>query len=154
MSDNKYKDSDNNVSIPFTGNRGGRRNMGPVVKPKNFRKTIRRLWSYFGPERKTLTIIFILIIIDSGIVLLAPYLIGRSVDAMSTKNGKVDFSLLSVVVIALLISYLADAAINLFQGFAMASSSQRIVMSMRNKLFLKLQKLPVAFLIAIVMEIL
>ncbi|WP_026884087.1 ABC transporter ATP-binding protein [Clostridium akagii] len=145
MPENKYKDTTNNVNVPFAHGRGPRRNMAPVVKPKNFRKTLRRLWGYFGSERKTLSIIFVLIIIDSAIVLLAPYLIGRSVDAMTNKNGKVDFNLLSIMVIALLISYLADAAINLFQGFAMASSSQRIVMSMRNKLFLKLQKLPVAF---------
>ena len=67
MKDNKYKDSNNNVNMKFTG---GRRNMAPVVKPKNFRKTLRRLWSYFGAERKTLTMIFIFIFIDSAIVLL------------------------------------------------------------------------------------
>ncbi|MCJ7688648.1 MAG: ABC transporter ATP-binding protein/permease [Clostridiaceae bacterium] len=131
--------------MPFMGGRGGRRNMAPVVKPKNFRKTVRRLWSYVGAERKTLTIIFIFIIIDSAVVLMGPYLIGRAVNAMPSKNGKVDLNLLSIIVIALLISYLADAAINLFQGFAMASSSQRIVKTMRNNLFLKLQKLPMVF---------
>jgi len=145
LKDNKYKDS-NNINMKFTG---GRRNMGPVVKPKNFRKTLRRLWSYFGAERKTLIMIFIFILIDSVIVLIGPYLIGRAVNAMtastSTRNGKVDFNILSIIVIVLLISYLTDATINLFQGFAMASSSQRIVMTMRNNLFLKLQKLPMAF---------
>ena len=142
MKGNKYKDSNNNVNMKFTG---GRRNMVPVVKPKNFRKTLRRLWSYFGAERKTLIMIFIFILIDSVIVLLGPYLIGRAVNIMSENNGKVDFNILSIIVIVLLISYLTDAAINLFQGFAMASSSQRIVMTMRNNLFLKLQKLPMAF---------
>jgi len=145
MSNDKYKDDNKSVNMPFTGGRGGMRNRAPVVKPKNFRKTLRRLWSYFGTERKTLITIFIFIIIDSAIVLLGPYLIGQSVNAMSANNGKVDFNLLSIIVIVLLISYLADAAINLFQGFAMASSSQRIVMTMRNNLFLKLQKLPMAF---------
>jgi len=145
MTDNKYKDNSNSVNMQFKGGGALRRNMAPVVKPKNFRKTVRRLWSYFGAERKTLIIIFIFIIIDSAIVLMGPYLIGRAVNAMSTKNGKVDFNLLSIIVIALLISYLVDAAINLFQGFAMASSSQRIVKTMRNNLFLKLQKLPMVF---------
>ena len=56
--------------MPFTGGGFGRRNMAPVVKPKNFKKTVRRLWSYFGAERKTLIIIFIFIIIDSAIVLI------------------------------------------------------------------------------------
>ena len=61
MSDNKYKDKNNNVNMPSTAGGFGRRNMAPVVKPKNFRKTIKRLWSYFGAERKTLIMIFIFI---------------------------------------------------------------------------------------------
>jgi ATP-binding cassette subfamily B protein len=143
MSENKNKTPINNMNMPFAGNRGGRRNMGPVEKPKNFKKTLKKLWSYLGAERKTFIIIFILIIIDSAVVLMGPYLIGRSIDAMS--NGKVNFNLLSIMVIGLLISYLVDGVLTLVQGFAMASSSQRIVKSMRNNLFLKLQKLPVAF---------
>ncbi|MBU3180826.1 ABC transporter ATP-binding protein [Clostridium psychrophilum] len=145
MSDNKYKDDNKSVNMLFNGRRGGRRSNAPVVKPKNFKKTLRRLWGYFGAERKTLITIFIFIIIDSAVVLLGPYLIGLAVNAMSSNNGKVDFNLLSIIVIVLLISYLSDAAITLFQGFAMASSSQRIVMTMRNNLFLKLQKLPMSF---------
>ena len=41
--------------------------MMPVVKPKNFKGTLARLWKYFGEERKLLTVIFIFIIVDSGI---------------------------------------------------------------------------------------
>ena len=145
MPDNKYRDDNKSASIPFNGGRGGRRNRAPVEKPKNFKKTLRRLWSYFGTERKTLITIFMFIIIDSAIVLIGPYLIGKAINAMSSNKGKVNFNLLSIIVIVLLISYLADAAISLFQGFAMASSSQRIVKTMRNNLFLKLQKLPMAF---------
>ncbi|MBU3160675.1 ABC transporter ATP-binding protein/permease [Clostridium frigoris] len=145
MQGNKYKDDNKTVTMPFNGGRGGRRNRSPVEKPKNFKKTLRRLWSYFAAERKTLITIFVFIIIDSAIVLIGPYLIGKAVNAMSSNNGKVDFNLLSIIVIVLLISYLADAAISLFQGFAMASSSQRIVKTIRNNLFLKLQKLPMAF---------
>jgi ATP-binding cassette subfamily B protein len=144
MADNKYK-APENMNMPFQGARGGRRNMGPVEKPKNFKGTIRRLWSYFGAERKTFITIFIFTIVDSLVCLLGPYLIGRSIDAMSGKGNKVDFNLLTITVLTLLLSYLVDAGITLFQGFAMASSSQRIVKGMRDKLFFKLQKLPVAF---------
>lgn len=142
MADSK---NNSNVSVPIPGFRGGRRNMGPVEKPKNFKNTLKRLWSYFGVERKTIIIIFILIIIDSVVCLLGPYFIGRAVDAMSLKTGKVNFNLLTITILALTISYLADAALTLVQGFLVAGSSQRIVRSMRNKLFLKLQKLPVMF---------
>ncbi|WP_234123360.1 ABC transporter ATP-binding protein [Clostridium hydrogenum] len=119
--------------------------MGPVEKPKNFKNTLKRLWSYFGDERKTIIIIFALIIIDSVVVLLGPYFIGRAIDAMSLKNGKVNFNLLTITIIALTVSYIADAVLTLIQGFLVAGSSQRIVRSMRNNLFLKLQKLPVMF---------
>lgn len=47
------------------GGFGGRRSMGPVVKPKNFKDTLLRLWKYFKEEQKLLIIIFIFIIISS-----------------------------------------------------------------------------------------
>lgn len=146
MPEDKHKINADNINSPFMKQRvGGRRNLMPVEKPKNFKKTLKRLWLYLGSEKKTLTIIFLFIIIDSIICLLGPYLIGKSIDAMTAENGKVDFSLLTILVLCLIVSFLADAAITLFQGFAMAASSQRIVKTMRNSLFLKLQKLPVAF---------
>lgn len=142
MADGK---NNTNVNVPIPGFRGGRRNMGPVQKPKNFKSTLKRLWSYFGSERKTLIIIFLLTILDSAVVLLGPYFIGRAVDAMSLKDHKVDFNLLTIMIVALTVSYFGDAVLTLIQGFLVASSSQRIVRVMRNNLFLKLQKLPVMF---------
>lgn len=141
MSDGK----NTSVNVPIPGFRGRRKNMGPAEKPKNFKNTLKRLWGYFGSERKTLIIIFLLTIADSMVVLLGPYFIGRAVDAMSIRNGKVDFNLLTIMIVALTVSYLGDAVLVLIQGFLVASSSQRIVKSMRNNLFLKLQKLPVMF---------
>ncbi|MFL0249772.1 ABC transporter ATP-binding protein [Clostridium neuense] len=141
MSDGK----NTSVNVPIPGFRGRRKNMGPAEKPKNFKNTLKRLWGYFGSERKTLIIIFLLTIADSTVVLLEPYFIGRAVDAMSIRNGKVDFNLLTIMIVALTVSYLGDAVLVLIQGFLVSSSSQRIVKSMRNNLFLKLQKLPVMF---------
>ncbi|MDD3224960.1 MAG: ABC transporter ATP-binding protein [Clostridium sp.] len=134
-----------NVNVPIPGFRGGRRNRGPVEKPKNFKDTLKRLWGYFGVEKRVLITIFVLIVIDSFVCLLGPYFIGRSIDAMSLNGKKVNFNLLSIMVISLLISYIVDAVLTLIQGFLVASSSQRIVKNMRNNLFLKLQKLPVMF---------
>lgn len=117
---------------------------GKVVKPKNFKATMKRLWSYFGNETKLLTIIFSFIFIDAMIVMLAPFFIGRAVDAISLEET-VNFSLLQITVIVLLIAYLTSALLHLSQGWLMAGVSQRIVKRLRGHLFLKLQKLPVAF---------
>lgn len=127
------------------GNFAGRRKDGIVVKPKNFKGTLRRLWEYFGREKKIFMIIFAFILVDSGLTLAAPYLIGRSVDAMTMKNGAVDFKVLDIMVVTLTLAYVSDAFINFLQGWLMAGVSQRIVKNLRETLFAKLQKLPISF---------
>ncbi|MHC0036393.1 ABC transporter ATP-binding protein [Pseudoneobacillus sp. C159] len=123
---------------------GAARFRGNIVKPRDFKGTIKRLWSYFGKERKLLATVFFFILIDSVIVLSAPFFIGKAVDAMSL-GEKVDFGLLHVTVISLLIAYLSSTFLNLSQGWMMAGVAQRIVKRLRTHLFQKLQKLPVSF---------
>ncbi|MGN7359115.1 ABC transporter ATP-binding protein [Paenibacillus sp. SAF-054] len=118
---------------------------GPGGKPKNFTGTLRRLWGYFGCERRLLSLILLFIIVDAGVTLLGPYLIGRSIDAMSPLGGGVNFSLLRILVIVLASAYVTDAVLTFLQGWLMAGISQRIVASLRKALFGKLQKLPVAY---------
>ncbi|MEH7298898.1 ABC transporter ATP-binding protein [Neobacillus drentensis] len=127
------------------GGVGAGHRRGPVVKPKNFKGTLKRLWHYFGNEKKMLTLIFTFILIDSVLMLLAPFLIGKSVDAMTLKSGKVDFNLLEVMIIVLTCAYVADAILTFLQGWLMAGVAQRVVKRLREALFQKLQKLPVSF---------
>lgn len=124
---------------------GGPRGMMPVIKPKNFKGTMKRLWSYFGRERNLLIIVFLLIITGSAIGLAVPYIIGRSIDAMSPGYNKVNLNLLGIMAVTLLISYICDSLLNFIQGWIMAGVSQRIVMNLRRTLFEKLQKLPISF---------
>ncbi|MDP4146420.1 MAG: ABC transporter ATP-binding protein [Bacillota bacterium] len=124
---------------------GGPRGMMPIVKPKNFKRTLARLWTYFGSQRKLLLIIFMFIIIDSALGLSIPYLIGRSVDAMSKAGGHVDFSMLEIMVLTLAAAYIGDTILTFLQGWLMAGVSQKIVKGLRKTLFDKLQKLPIAF---------
>ncbi|MFC0331361.1 ABC transporter ATP-binding protein [Paenibacillus sepulcri] len=132
------------------GGFGAGRRGGPVVKPKNLGATLKRMWTYVGSERKRLTVIFAIILVDALITLTGPYLIGMAVDAMSGAGGgkavgQVDFSLLQVALIALVVSYLADGGLIFLQGWLMAGVAQRIVGRLRTSLFGKLQKLPIRF---------
>jgi ATP-binding cassette subfamily B protein len=124
---------------------GGVNRMTPVVKPKNLLGTLKRLWKYFGKERKLLVLVLIFILVSTLIGLSVPYLIGKAVDSMSRGVGYVDFISLKSVIYALVLIYVLDYAINAAQGFIMAGVSQRIVRSLRTGLFEKLQRLPVAF---------
>ena len=120
---------------------GGPGRGGPLVKPKAFGQTIRRLWGEVGGERRGLGFIAVLVLIQAGITVAGPYLIGRAVDAI----GWGDLSLLYVLAVVLAAAYIGEAAINLVQGWMLAGLSQRIVMRLRQSLFDKLQKLPLAY---------
>lgn len=124
---------------------GGRGPIGIVVKPKDFKGTLLRLWKYFGGERKLLFIILIFIVLSSAIGLAVPYLIGRAIDAMTISGKSVDFGVLKIVVAILITSYVIDGVIHFFQEWLMAGVAQRIVRKLRDTIFEKLQKLPIAF---------
>nr|WP_238403100.1 ABC transporter ATP-binding protein [Paenibacillus mesophilus] len=123
----------------------GARGRGPVAKPKNFRKTMAKLWRYLGKERKLLALIFAFLLIDAAIMLTGPYLIGVAIDAMTGSGGKVDFRLLEVTLFALTAAYISDGVLTFMQGWLMAGVSQRVVMNLRRTMFDKLQKLPLSF---------
>lgn len=111
------------------------------VKPKNFKKTIKRLWSYFKYEKKLLLIVLLLVIIDSLLVIISPYLIGKAVDYIDFKN----LSLLNMTLIALVVSYLIDVLIKFFENFIIYGMGQRVVKNIREEVFIKFQNLPILF---------
>ncbi|MBW5446028.1 ATP-binding cassette domain-containing protein [Cohnella sp. CFH 77786] len=127
----------------FGGGHPGRG--GPVAKPKDWKTTLRRLWSYFGKEKALLAFIFAMVLADSAITLAGPYLIGVAIDSMSPEGGYVDFTRLEIALIALVSAYATDGALTFAQGWLMAGVSQRMVMSLRRALFAKIQKLPLRF---------
>ncbi|MGF9826591.1 multidrug ABC transporter ATP-binding protein, partial [Brevibacillus agri] len=55
----------------------------PVSKPKNFSATIKRLWQAFGREKRWLPLVFAIVLVDGLLMLSAPYLIGKAIDAMT-----------------------------------------------------------------------
>jgi ATP-binding cassette subfamily B multidrug efflux pump len=150
--EDQSKENAGQSNNPISGGIGGiRGNFGRsraskiVVKPKNFAGTLKRLWFYIGKEKNTLLFIFLFIIADSLLTLLGPYLIGISIDAMSTSSGLVNFERLELMVIILILVYVASGVLNFLQGWLMAGVSQQIVMNLRRTLFAKLQALPIAF---------
>jgi ATP-binding cassette subfamily B protein len=131
---------------PFGGRGGfgGRQGM-LIEKPKHFWRTVGRLWSYFGNERRHLFVIFLLVVGSSCTGLSGPYLIGLVVNALAKGKGAVDMGRMEFLVLVLFVVYLGDAAVNFFQNYLLAGVSQRIVKHLRRALFDRLQKLPISF---------
>ncbi|NMA83564.1 MAG: ABC transporter ATP-binding protein [Epulopiscium sp.] len=117
--------------------------MGPVEKPKNFRFTLKRVWHYFKREQHLLLLVFIFIILGSGLGLLVPFLLGKVADLLLL--DPVDFAKLKVFIGILLGTYLLDVLTSFIQEWIMAGISERVVFGLRGAIFKKLQKLPISF---------
>lgn len=104
--------------------------------------SLRKLITLVGEERRNLTIAFGAIFLNAGLSLLGPYLIGYTIDTyIQTKqyHGVIVFAgiLLAVYIMAFVINYT--------QMRMMGGIGQRMLYSLRNAVFNKLQDLPVDF---------
>ena len=106
--------------------------------------TIIRLWGMFGAEKWKLITVFLIATLGSALALVGPLLIGRAVDAMATANG-VDFPRLYQILLFLGLAYAAGALLTWLQEWWIAGVVQRIVRIIRESLFARVQRLPLAF---------
>ena len=104
--------------------------------------SLRKLITLIGEERHNLIIAFIAIFLNAGLSLLGPYMVGYTIDTyIQTKqfHGVLVFSgiLLTLYAIAFVVNYA--------QMRMMGGIGQRMLYSLRNAVFNKLQELPVDF---------
>ncbi len=110
-----------------------------VVKPKNMKGTLVRLWDLTKGNRKGLGWILLLSAFGSAAAILSPYITGKAVTMIS--GGDAIYG----VLFCLVALYLCDWLVKFLQQFLMASIGQRIIYEIRNTLFDKVKKLPLAF---------
>ena len=104
--------------------------------------SLRKLLGLIGQERRNFIIAFGAILMNAGLNLLGPFLVGHTIDTyLITKqyHGVLVFSgiILSLYIVAFFVNY---AQMRLMGGIG-----QRMLFSLRNKLFNKIQELPVDF---------
>lgn len=111
----------------------------PVVKPRDMKGTLVRLWQLTKGHRKGLGWILLLSALASGSAILSPYFIGKAVNCIDSG----DSGLRLLAVLAAL--YLGDWLIRFLQQFLMAGTGQRMILHIRNSLFDHMEKLPLSF---------
>ncbi|MFA6096833.1 MAG: ABC transporter ATP-binding protein [Candidatus Paceibacterota bacterium] len=106
------------------------------------KRSIGKLLPLLKDEKRNIMLATIAVLINSGLNLLAPILIGYTVDKYiltGQYNGVLVFSaiLLAMYVIAVIAGY--------FQTMLMGAVGQHLLFNLRNAVFNKIQSLPVAF---------
>ncbi|MEO8720058.1 MAG: ABC transporter ATP-binding protein [Ginsengibacter sp.] len=103
---------------------------------------LKKMLQFMKEEKRNLFFAFIVMAVNSGIAMLTPYLIGYTIDHyIQTKlyRGLITFTGI------LLGLYLISAVTDYLQTKLMGSIGQRMLYSLRNAVFNKIQSLPIAF---------
>ncbi|HRH93331.1 MAG TPA: ABC transporter ATP-binding protein [Candidatus Peribacteria bacterium] len=113
-----------------------------ATKPASAFSALVKLWPLLRNERGTLALALLAIVLNAGLNLLAPLLIGHTIDAYVVTrqyHGVLVFAgiLIGMYLVALVSAY--------FQTMLMGGVGQRLLFNLRNAVFHKLQELPVAF---------
>lgn len=126
---------------------GGRRAPGMGGKPKNAGKTIRRLLAYLGGDRWKMALAFVCVLANTAASLAGSYMlrpiINTYIAPLDGSRGDATGLLKALLVMAVV--YTIGVAANYGQARIMLQVAQKALMTIRNELFEKLQRLPVKF---------
>lgn len=125
---------------------------GPVEKAKDFKGTIKKLFTYLKPYYNK----FIFIIIFAGgstvFSIYGPKILAKATDKLSegilekvNHIGGIDFDAIFNILLILTFIYLLSALFNYIQGFITAGISQNVAYDLRKSLSQKMNRLPLSY---------
>ncbi|MDB0437935.1 ABC transporter ATP-binding protein [Clostridioides difficile] len=123
-------------------------------KAKDAKRTTKRLLKYMSKQKFKILTIFIAVLISSALTVLAPMIMGKAIDQLfngiktAVQTGtkfSVNFSTMGGIILVLLSLYLLSSVFIYIQQYIMAGVAQNLVLSMREDLSDKLNKLPLKY---------
>ncbi|WP_448376333.1 ABC transporter ATP-binding protein [Fervidobacterium sp.] len=154
MSENQKKTEQRR---PVMGPGGGPAFARGGEKPKDFRKTTKKLLRYLKPHMIGIIVVFVLTIAATILTIKAPKILGqatteifrvvmvRNTPLSGFLRTKMDFEKIFQILLEVGLLYGIAAFLNFSQGYMMAGITQKIVKKMREDINNKLQKLPLRF---------
>ena len=130
-----------------------RKGQGTTEKPKDFKKTTKKLLDSYLSKYKIGLIIVIIFAIGSTIfTIVGPKILGNAtteifngiVSKLSGGSG-IDFGKIAQIAIMLLGLYLLSAIFSFVQGFTMTGIAQKLTYRIRNDIAVKINKLPMNY---------
>jgi ATP-binding cassette subfamily B protein len=113
-----------------------------IERAKDTRGTLRRLIGEFRPHRRSMVLVFVLAVFGTGMALAGPYLLGRAVDAIAQRSG---LDVLARIIFMMIGVYAISWVANAGQGVIVATVAQRMMRTLRKKLFDHMQLLSLRF---------
>lgn len=116
-------------------------------KPKDRRKTLRRLFAYIGRSRATFFALLACMVVVTVLEALSPFLQQKALDTIALRGGRltVDLPACRAFLLLLSLSFMFVVAFTLMQERLAAKLSQDTIALMRGDLFRKIARLPIAY---------
>lgn len=136
------------------GPMGGRGMQGPGVKAKDFKGTMKRLFSYLSPYKIRLVFIVLMSIFAAAFSVVGPKVLGEAItkiaDGVMEKykgvpGASIDFSYISKILIVLAALYIFSSLFGYLQRYLMAEAAQRTIYRLRRDVDEKLNTLPLKY---------
>lgn len=112
------------------------------IKCQSKSKLVSKLMKYVKPQGKILAVALLMSVVTTSLALLPPTLTQKLVDEVLPGKNE---SMLAVIVITLLCSYVIIHTVNAFRGYLLRIAGDRIVKTLRNDVYEKAQHLPMKF---------
>lgn len=131
-------------SLPAMGampSPGGGPRAGSGERAKNARGALKRLMDYLVPYKRALVGVVVIAALGTGLVIAAPYLMGRAIDDLIHKN----LSDLVWMTLLMAAAYGLAAGAQLIQGIMIVRISQKVMRRLRSDLFNHIQTLSFRF---------
>ena len=136
--------------IPLGPRRGG----GPMAgrmnaeKPKNTKRTLKRLLRYIGANGVILGILILIMLCVTAADLLGPFFQAKAIDTIHVDGAgrfSVDFEAMKSYLAIMAVIFVISAVLSYFQSVLSARLAQSTVRTMRNDLFAKISRLPIGY---------
>jgi len=136
-----------NIEIPRMGGPkvGGPSRFSPTEKPKDRKRTAKRLLSYFLESKGNVAAAMLLTTLSAAIGVSVPLFVGKVFDQFSMDTHTVDFTRVGLFLTIIIVLHLANWAASTASGVIVLKVSQKLVHRLRSSFFHKMQDLPLSY---------
>ena len=126
--------------------------MQPGEKPKDFKKSIKKLMSYIGKYKAAIFVVIFFAACSTIFNVAGPKILGKATTALSeglmTKiqgTGSIDFGKIGSILLFVLGLYLCSAVFNFIQGWIMTGITQKVCYQLRKEISEKINRMPMKY---------
>ena len=126
--------------------------MQPGEKPKDFKKSIKKLMSYIGKYKAAIFVVMFFAACSTIFNVAGPKILGKANTALSEGlmakiqgTGSIDFGKIGSILLFVLGLYLCSAVFNFIQGWIMTGITQKVCYQLRKEISEKINRMPMKY---------